>query len=251
MELWALYKARLRWSGMAWAAFVLLLACVPDNQLDFPVGQNYFPLRVGDYKIYQVTETEIRPYNIETQFTYEIKTIVTDSFPNADGKHSYIISRFKRAGNTANWEGLDTWAGRSNDREVVITEGNTPYLRISYPVESARTWNGNTYNSDETNEICQGAFVTSCDLYSFGGVNIPYATSSGLSFEKAIEVIENNDSDTFVRYDVRKTIYALNVGIVYREINIKKYCTQDDCYGKQLVEDGRVMVMELKEYGNE
>lgn len=251
MVLWVLNSIRGWGQYTSWVVVMAVLGCVPDNQLDFPTAQNYFPLRVGDYKIFQVSEIRIAPYNIETELNYQIRTLVTDSFPNADGKYSYVISRFKRTNPTDAWVSLDTWTGRANDREVVITEGNIPYQKISYPVESTRKWNGNRYNSESTNEICPEATATSCDLYAFGAVNAPFQSGMGLSFTKTIEVVENDDEDLFVKYDVRRTIYALNVGLVYREINIRQYCTQDPCYGQQLVENGQVMVMELKEYGRE
>ena len=229
---------------------ILFGACNPNNDLQFPSYVDYFPLRIGDYRIYQVDETRIQPFNLETTFVYEIKTLVTDSFPNSEGGISYIIHRFKRDDSLEDWTSLDSWVARVNEREVVITESSIPYVKISFPVQTNKSWNGNVYNNEESFESCIGA-TNSCDLYSFGFIQSPHSNSGGLSFMNAIEVIENNDPDEFIRQDIRKSIYAFDLGLVYREINILNYCTSGECYGKKLVEDGQIISMELIEYGRE
>lgn len=233
--------------------FILMLAgsCTPDNEIFLPSGLAYYPLRGGDYRIYSVSETIITPYNVEAKLAYEVKTIVTDSFQNVEGKYSYIISRFKRKSTTEVWSSLDTWTARHNDKEVVVAEGNIPYVKLTMPVITNRQWNGNAYNNEESNEFCLSSEFTSCDTYAFGDVAKAYTTSKGLIFDNSIEVIENDDPDIFTEHDVRKSIYAWQVGLVAREIVVLKYCTAGSCYGKQLIESGRKVKWELTSYGHQ
>jgi len=228
----------------------MVFGCGTDNPAP-TTGEQYFPLRTGDYRIYSVNETRIEPYNVEGVFTYEIKTLVTDSFLNSTGTYSYIISRFKRTAPSVNWQSLDTWTAKCNEREVVISEGNIPFVKILSPVQANLEWNGNAYNNEKSSEFCGGNNFTSCDIYSFGEINKTFASNYGLTFDNTVEVIENNNPDLFTTHDVRKEVYAWQVGLVFREITLLKYCTIGSCYGKQMVENGLVYTQELTEYGRQ
>lgn len=226
--------------------------CVPDNEVSIPSGKQYFPLQVGDYRVYHVEETLITPFNVEEDFVYDLKTVITDSFPNAEGNYSYIITRFKRMDANAPWESLDTWVARANGQELVVSEGNILYVKLTFPIKSNKEWNANAYNNLETNELCEATTnVISCDVYSIENFPINFETTGGLTFDNALEVIENDDPDVLIEHDVRKSIYAYNVGLIYKEVVLLKYCTAGDCYGKQLIEDGLIYKQELIEYGHE
>lgn len=230
---------------------ILLSNCSSDiSQLEI-IDKNYYPLRGGDFRIYQISETKITPYNVKADFEYQLKTVVSDSFLNVVGTYSYIISRYTRSKPSDNWKSLDTWTARFDSREVVINESNIPFVKISFPVLANRKWNGNAYNGLESSEFCEGNDFTSCDLYAFGEIKKPYSPSSGVVFENTIEIIENNRVELIEKYDVRKSIYALHVGMVYHETTLLKYCTTGTCTGKQMVEDGLVYKQRLLEYGHQ
>lgn len=234
------------------AIFATLIAgCGPDPEKQIS-GDRYFPLRVGDYRVYHITETQISAYNIETNFEYDLKTVVVDSFANAIGTYSYIIHRFKRESAADDWESVETWTARADQREVVVTEGSTPFVRLTFPMKNGRTWNGNAYNNLESNEFCEGIEFSSCDLYALENVDQPITTSlEQLTFESTVEVIQNNSPDLIEKYDIRKEIYALDVGLVYKQSTILNYCTIGSCLRQQLVEAGIIFTQELIQYGHE
>jgi hypothetical protein len=236
---------------LAVLSLAFLFSCGTDSSLPKINERLYYPLRVGDFRIYKINETKIKPFDLEEIFNYEVKTVVTDSFANASGAYSYIVQRYKRTTTTSAWESLDTWSARADEKEVVVSEGNVPFVKLSFPVQSDREWNGNAYNNQESNEFCEGSGAASCDLYAFGQVNKTYTTTGGLSFDNTIEVIQNNNLDIFVERNIRKEIYGWEVGLVFREITILKYCTKGPCSGKQMVEDGLILKQELTAYGRE
>jgi hypothetical protein len=233
---------------------LLLAFCSGCGSNENPVAvdeQLYNPLRVGDYRIYKIKETQISAFDVKKNFEYEIKTVISDSIANAAGTFTYVISRFKRTLPTEAWASLDTWTSRMDSREVIVQEGNVPFLKLNFPVETGREWNGNKYNNQESVEFCDGTAITSCDLYSFGEIEKPYTTGAGVTFDKTIEVVENNNLDLIVKQDVRRAVYAWQVGLVFREINVLEYCTVGDCFGKQKVQKGLVYQQELLAYGRE
>lgn len=236
------------------AIFSMLLMALPmafsscdPNTVEEQSLPNYVPLRVGNYQIYQVNETQITAFNIETDFTYELKTVVTDSIVNAQGGYSYIMSRSKRNTDSDPWQPMDTWLIRANENEVVITEGTIPFVRLTFPIKNDRTWNGNAYNNIETGKFCG---LVECDQYTLADVQREYTTSTQ-AFTNTITIIQSNDPDLLTRYDVRKEIYAAGVGLIFKESVVYNYCTQAACFGQQLIESGFRLTQELKAYGRE
>src|SRR5579859_4226818 len=75
--------------------------------------QSYFPLRVGNYQIYQVNETDILQLTCgtggQTIKNYQLKTLVIDSAKNTEGDYTYTIHRYTRPDETQPWTDLDTW----------------------------------------------------------------------------------------------------------------------------------------------
>lgn len=224
-------------------------SCNPEGgSLSSP--PNYLPLRVGNYWIYHVNETQIT-LSVEVDFEYDLQAQITDSIPNAIGGFSYVLSRSKRNEATEPWQPFDTWLIRSDEKEVVMTEGTVPFVRITFPIKNNKTWNGNAYNNIETGKFCtiNGALVE-CDQYTFADVGQPFGTSSSL-FENTITIIQSNDPDLITRYDIRKEIYAAGIGLIKKESVVYDYCTQPTCFGNQEIETGLRFMQELTDYGHE
>lgn len=49
--------------------------------------------------------------------------------------------------------------------------------------------------------------------------------------------------------DVRNSVYALAIGLVYHE-ETSEYCTIGDCIGEQVVENGRIYKQTLTGHGD-
>ena len=183
--------------GLAWLFLLILAGCDPGNDLTFSTDEKYFPLQVGNYWIYEVSETKIT-LNISEEADYQIKIITTDSFSNVEGKYSYILTRFRR--NTGNdpWVSLDTWVARRNDKELIVTQENVPYVKLSFPIVGGKEWNANRYNNEETGISCPDIFNT-CDLFNYGEKGASFQTSGGLTFSNTAEVIENDAADLLIK----------------------------------------------------
>ena len=54
---------------------------------------------------------------------------------------------------------------------------------------------------------------------------------------------------TIVKKDVRMSVYAKSIGLVYREATVLYYCTVGNCIGQQIVENGTILKQTLKDYG--
>ena len=199
-------------------------------------GTAYFPLEKGLYHIYAVNEVRYSTSPDPEVLNYEVMTEVVDSFPSAKGQYLYVIHRKRRTSETDPWELIGTWSARRDESEVIVSEGNTSFVKVKFPLRDDTRWNGNAFNS------------LGQDEYELKDIHQPMELS-GITFENTMTVEQERNNDIIVFRDERIEIYALDVGLVYKEIIQLNYCTDDNCLGQQKVEHGTEMKMVIKGYG--
>jgi hypothetical protein len=228
------------------AFLALLHGCTSRDIQPKGTGTAYFPLRVGSFWSYSVSETSITQLGGQVNTLYELKIEVIDSIPAAEGI-VYVFQRTRRTNPSLPWTTIQTWSARKDAFSAVLQEGNTPFVKLSFPLTEGKTWNGNALNSLGGTEKCQnGTFA--CDNYEVTNLFNRFE-STGIAFDDTVTVIENNEDDPIVMKDVRQSVYAKAIGLVYMEATILEYCTVGDCIGKQIVENGSIVKQTIKSYG--
>jgi len=221
------------------ASLCATLGCASDDSLfNTRHEQEYMPLRLGVFQVYEVNEIRYQ-LGVPDTFEYELKVLVTDSFPSAEGDFVYVLTRSKREAGGA-WSYLDTWSARVDDSEFVINEENTSYLKVRLPLVKGSSWNGNSYNS------------AGVDEYSLTDFKVTHE-AGGAVFPDCLYVLQANNDDYIVFLDQRHEIYARNVGLIYKEVTQLSYCTStaQGCLGQQIVESGVAFRQTIKQYGIE
>ncbi|HCW07884.1 MAG TPA: hypothetical protein DGG95_11040 [Cytophagales bacterium] len=210
--------------------------------------QSYFPLRVGNYQIYTVNETDINRLSCSTSLVpkkYDLKVLVFDSVKNTEGGFTYLIHRYTRADSTQAWIILDSWSARKDVNQVVVNEGNTPYVKLVFPMASGTLWNGNTYNGNAVED------------YTMTDVGKSYTQGNGKKFSSTVTVVQSDNQDFIVYQDKRIEVYAASVGLIYKETTQLTYFQNDCgsgntcCLGTQDPKTGIIYTQELKSYGRE
>jgi hypothetical protein len=217
---------------------VLAVACDSNEVKPVDIGVHYFPLQTGDYQIYAVNETHYSEVKNPETLVYQLKVEAVDSFPNTDGTYTYVFNRSKRASETATWQAVDTWSVQGSDRELVVSEGNTPFVKLVFPVKKGIVWNGNKFNTRAK------------DDYTITALDESFA-ASGITFDKTLTVVQEDNEDFIVSLDKREEVYARNVGLIYKETTQLNYCTRDNCTGQQIIESGVVYKQEIIQYGTQ
>jgi hypothetical protein len=216
----------------------ILFSCEGNEERPGISMEDFFPLKKGLYFLYDVDETQIS-LNVETHSVYQMKVAVSDSFKNEVGGYTYVVSRFKRTNATSPWTPLETWSAHQSNEMLVIKEGNTSYVALASPLFVNEQWNGNALNDMDS------------DVYKLESVDGNFSLGDK-SLENILTVVENDDPDLLIKYDVRKVKYAKTVGIVYVEKEVLQYCTESiSCYGTRFVNNGLKYKQTLKEYGKE
>lgn len=214
---------------------ILVIGCGKDEFTPADRGTDYFPLQVGSVWIYAVTETVYSEVAAPQNRSYQLKLTVTDSIKNSAGAYTYIVLRTKKNDGETNWLSLDTWSIRKDDREVIVTEGNTSFKKLIFPVRDGLTWNGNEYNTRGEDEYRMNAIELAEPI-------------SGMTFDNTIQVEQENNEDFIVFLDERDEVYAKGFGLVRQSVKQLNYCSTEDCIGQQKVKSGKIYSQVLLSY---
>jgi hypothetical protein len=221
-------------SLIAFVVGILAVACEPSPDVQLTQrGGEYFPLEVGSFSIYDVDSTSIR-FNVETSYSFQVRMVVSASYENSAGGTSYVLRREKRDDPSQAWKAAGTWSAWKDDRNAVLAEGNVRYIRLQFPINAGNEWNGNAMNSMGGDDFCDDAL---CDRYSVSEV------------DPDVVVVQSDETDVLVKYDVRSETYRKDVGLVDKQMTVLEYCTAQDCFGKQFVNNGLRYTQTLIEHG--
>lgn len=188
------------------------------------------------YQIYDVQEVNYAQGQQRQTTTYQMEVQIADSFPATNERITYVIYRSKRSDASQPWQAVDTWSARKDNEGVVIMEGNTPFVKLAFPVQTGIRWDGNAMNS------------LGVDEYELTDVGQPLEVR-GTTFEKTATVEQERNGDPVVFRDERSETYASGVGLILRKVTQLHYCTDEACLGQQVVDYGVESTMEIKEYG--
>lgn len=216
---------------------IIAIAAVSCDSSNEPIlsetGKDYYPLQKNLFQIYDVSEIRYQ-LGIPETLAYELKTLVADSFLTVDGDVEYVIYRSQRNSGETEWTYLDTWSARINNQEAIMNEENISYLKIKFPLFPGTVWNGNTYNTYDKDE------------YTLEEIDKPY-TINQESFPDCIVVQQSDNEEYIVFLDQRQEIYAMHVGLIYKETTQLRYYQG----GQQIVESGVIYKQAIKAYGLE
>ncbi len=217
----------------------LQTACnTEEANLDIvPAGNDFFPLEKGRFISYNVSETNYFLNSPSTQSTYQLKEVIADSYKDLVSGTTYRIERYKRNNGRENWILLNVWTARNTYQSAVKVEENVPFVKLVFPVELFKKWNGNSFNTIGEDNYEMRDFGKS---FSFAGKN----------YKETLTVLQQNDS-TLVSKDKRREVYAKGVGMIYKKSDVVVYCQFDNCRGKAQIERGNVIEMSIFDSGKE
>lgn len=232
----------------SWLVVLVMLSVACGERTEIkPVSDVAFaPLKKGKFWIYQVDSIAIAG-NIEHRFQYQLQVEITDSITEGTGQIWYVLTRSKRVGAGVGFSALVPWSARRNSQQLLVRAGNTIFEPLSFPVIAGRVWNGNAFNTLGGDEFCESAGA--CDQYKYVAVGGTRIVGSA-TFADVLTVEEGNTPDRLVKFDLRTSHYARNVGLIEREYRVLNYCTLPACFGRQFIDQGLVYTQTLVEYGD-
>jgi hypothetical protein len=218
--------------------FVVITACnAPLEPQPERLGYDYFPLKTGTYKIYDVS---IINYNIDGStdtINYQLQEIIADSSTVGE-EISYRLDRYRRADATEFWVIDSVWSARRNTYQGVVVEHNIPFIKLSFPLVEDKRWDGNALNTIDFDE------------YKIKNLGSTYQVN-GTDYPNSLEmyVADQLDPLQITSDDYHLEVFSSGVGLVYIQKINKKYCSPIDCPEPGVIEEGKEYEQKLVKVG--
>ncbi len=217
---------------------MLFLVGCDENPIVVEDESAYFPLEIGRYLIYQIDQTSYSELDPPHVSTYQLKIETVDAFETVEGDLQFVFYRSTRATESDPWEYEDTWSAKRSAIRAVMKEGNTSFVKLSFPLRENREWDGNTFNT------------LGEDVYEAIQVKKPFTIEGLPEFPKTITVMQSDNQDFIVFQDKRSEVYAKDVGLIEKKIlQLNYYTLPIEDIGKQKIKNGIDFSQRLIEYG--
>ncbi len=239
-------------------AFVAV-SCSENEVIPDPIarGMDYYPLAVGDYRVYKVTDIKYQHNRVISEEEFLMREWVVDSFLDQTNVLTYKIIRSVRPDAQSEWFDDSVMTVTKGHSSVILTKDNTKYVKLVFPVKEGKTWLGDMYN-DHIIKDDPNPYVSK-EVYRYKAIDQPYRTED-LLFEETVTILQGqqnvdpNDPDYLsTYYKDRREIYARGIGKVYRIFYHLKYepCITEECNtdDEAAILDGHERYEELIEYG--
>lgn len=192
-----------------------------DLQLDF--GYEYFPLQVGQYRVYQVDSITYDPMALGTRVdttTSFLREIVADTFIDLTGVVNYRVERFSRQRVDQDWQIDKVFSLSINESQALWQEDNLKYIKMVFPPKEGKTWDGNAFFNDDLVVAVASEGIEMFKGWSYQITELGAAKEvDGISFPEVI-VVENANTENLIEYRNVLEQYAKGVGLIYREVHI-------------------------------
>ena len=182
----------------------ILIQCKKETLPPVDFHHDYFPLEIGHYLIWDVDSVVYDDFTgtVDT-FYYQVKELVESEFVDGDGLASYRLERYIRFDHEEEWSIKNIWKARIDGARALKTEENITFIKLAFPPENNKTWDGNAYNS--LNE----------QQYVFRSVHEPFLIN-GLPVDSTVTVLQR-DFETLISEDYQLEVYAKNFGLIYKK----------------------------------
>jgi hypothetical protein len=227
--------------------FLLLLACglcqcSEVHHLAEDIGREYYPVQVGNYWIYEVSEATFTNQTLQEpadSITYQVQERVDTVFRDQTGELTYRVIRSRRTHGGQAWNGDSVVTINKSLSDLRYTRNNLKTVKLVFPPAEHKKWNGNAFNSREPEE------------YYFAQVGQPFILDDS-TYNNTVRVVQAWNED-LLKLEDRQEVYALGIGLIYKKTIDLNYCNGDvgqHCQvGQHYVVYGRRILQKLIAFG--
>ena len=207
-----------------------LLAGCRHDVLVMPAYDDYFPVAVGSYRTYAVTDS-VWASGRATATSYQLRERVTEQFTDAAGLPAYRLARSRRADASAGWVDDSVLVVQPSARAVLLTRNNLRTVELVYPARAGKGWNANALNASPDTIISRTRFYTD-------NVGVPFTTPAAggqpaKTYDNTVTTKATldggmEDTNALTQRGLRQ-VYAAGVGLVLRRrFSYTTYTTNSD-----------------------
>lgn len=214
-------------------SFVLLFSCKkkePTQNLSIVLGENYYPLEVGKYIVYELdTIVWFQQQGTDCIFDKDtshsfLKEEITKTYDDDEGNTNFVLERYVRFDLNEEWTIKDVWNITKSDAKIERVEENLRFIKLVFPVKDGIRWNGNAFVDSNISSSFNGNAIDFYDHwdrdYQYLNVDVPEQIGD-LNFDSLATIVQT-DNEISQQYNYRYSVekYARNIGLVYKEMRI-------------------------------
>ncbi len=189
---------------MVWCLFFFTSCQKRESSPPADLKASYFPLKLNSSLIYEVDSTVYNDFTgTQTQYLFEIKDTVISTIESEEGGTTVYIERYKKS-NSGEWKFQKVISRSLKELRAEEFIDNRRYVRLTFPPEKYKSWNGNTYNNQDQQE------------YYFKAVDIPLSINN-LNFDSTAVVVQMEE-ENLIREDYSEEVYAKHAGLVKKTV---------------------------------
>lgn len=234
--------------------FIILVisSCTKEIAPDpVALGYKYYPVQIGDYWIYQVTETRFQNQfasQANDSITYLVRERVDTIFNDLTGENTFKIVRSRRNLATEEWGNDSVFVLNVSNSSVRLTKNNVKVIPFIFPVVEGKKWNAHIFNTQSS--VTNKAEET---FYSFANTGQPFQMA-GTTYPNTVKVVQLFNDNVIERQDLYE-VYGYGIGRLYKQELSYQYCSdperQSGCeVGNQFIVTGIKRVEKLQEHGS-
>ncbi len=205
---------------LAVALFLGIASCRSNKEELVTKGNEYFPLKTGIIRLYQIDSFIYDNYTGETDtLSNSLREEVKGYFVDNAGDTTFKVELSAYNTIRSKWEVQQTFTRKITGNYAIENIFNNPEVKLLFPINTYKTkgssyiWNLNMFNNNEPANVKYTAVFTTF----FNGYN-SYNDCVNVNLQKQqLGVIHN----------VREEVYAKNIGLVYRHIDKSDSLTQN------------------------
>jgi hypothetical protein len=201
---------------------IIFFACSRNEEV-FETGTDYYPVRAkGSYIIYDVDQINYKLSGRDTE-SFQLKEMIGDTL-TLNGQLYYKLLRFKRQNASVAWPAQpdSVWTTYKNASTAVKKENNIALIKMTFPVQEGKTWNGNGFNSWGAQD------------YTIRRLGYPY-TVNGHYFDNTLMVRGKFDTITVINKYINYEVYAKGIGLVHKSGTNLELCQDIYCINRKTI----------------
>ncbi|TGE04708.1 hypothetical protein [Hymenobacter fodinae] len=221
-------------AGKALSLCILLgtAGCKNETEAVPDQSQEYYPLEVGSYRIYDVVDSVFNA-NVPRVTRFQFKEeVASEQTADATGRLVYQVIRSRRATTADAWKVDSVLTVSTSQRNVIVMRNNVRTVELVFPVAEGKEWYNNAFNTYNELEPDSAANLNRAYLR----VGQPFTiVSNGKSYSYPSTITTLNNLSNAITgvnqfyYTVLRNVYAQGVGPVYRARRRYIYCQTGNC----------------------
>ncbi len=219
---------------------IITASCNKTETTTTSDNYNYFPTDSGRWVKYSVTEINIdEDMNMRDTIKYQLLYTWGGVYSSGQNNKAHILNRFIKTNKQTKWQPINRWYAEITENKIIQTEDNIKYIKILYPLQIGKIWNGNAFNNTDSTNVFE---YTITDIDKLENIN-------NTPYNEVLTI-----SQRYFKSEVEKYLYeekyAKNIGLVEKQqISIYSKHINPNIPIEQRITKGSIFIMRIDSFG--